>query len=109
MRGAYRFLKSTMVGGLVVLLPVVVLFAIVGWACQITLSLVLPVFAWLPDKSVGGVALTVLATVGSLVVCCFFAGLLAETTIIRRLTDLTEQLAMSVPGDPPRRGRVRLQ
>jgi uncharacterized membrane protein len=98
MRGTYRFLKSTLLGGLVVLLPVVVLLGIVVWACEIALNFVLPVFAWLPDKSVGGVSLTVLAAVGTLVVGCFFAGLLAETTIIRRLTELAERLAMSVPG-----------
>jgi uncharacterized membrane protein len=98
MRGIYRFLKSTMLGGLVVLLPVVVLVAIVVWAGQLALSFVLPLFAWLPDKSVGGVSVTVLAAVLALVICCFFAGLLAETTIIRRLTKLAERLALSVPG-----------
>jgi uncharacterized membrane protein len=98
MRGIYRFLKSTMIGGLGILLPLVVLGAIVVWAVQIALPVILPVFEWLPDKSVGGVSLTVLATVLGLVASCFLAGLLAETAIIRYLGDRAERLAMSVPG-----------
>jgi YD repeat-containing protein len=54
MRGIYRFLKSTMIGGLGNLLPLVVLGSIVVWAVQIALQVILPVFEWLPDKSVGG-------------------------------------------------------
>jgi uncharacterized membrane protein len=98
MRATYQFLKATMIGGLVVLLPVIVILALVAWACELALSFVMPLFAWLPDKSVGGVSLTVLAAIGFLVVGCFFAGLLAETTIIQRLTSISERLAMSVPG-----------
>jgi uncharacterized membrane protein len=98
MRGIYRFLKSTLIGGLVVLVPVVVLVAIVVWAVQIAMQALLPVFEWLPDKSVGGVSLAVLATVIGLVAGCFVAGLLAETAIVRHLRDRAERLALLVPG-----------
>jgi len=98
MRGIYRFLKSTILGGLVILVPVVVLVAIVVWALKTALQVVLPVFEWLPDKSVAGVSLTVLAAVGGVVLGCFLAGLFAETAIIRRLGEHTEQLALAVPG-----------
>jgi uncharacterized membrane protein len=98
MRGIYRFLKSTMIGGLVVLVPVVVLGAIAIWAVQTALQVITPVFEWLPDKSIGGVSLTVLAAFGGLVAGCFLAGLLAETAIIRRLSAGAERLALSVPG-----------
>jgi uncharacterized membrane protein len=98
MRGTYSFFKSTILGGLVVLLPVIMLVGIVVWAGQIALSVVMPVFEWLPDKSVGGVSLTVLAAVGTLIVCCFFAGLLAETTIFSSLAGLAERIALNVPG-----------
>jgi uncharacterized membrane protein len=98
MRGIYRFLKSTTIGGLVVLVPLVVLGAIVVWAVQIALQVILPVFEWLPDKMVGGVSLTVLAAVLGVVVSCFLAGLFAETAVIRLLRERAERLALSVPG-----------
>src|SRR6516165_4477559 len=98
MRGIYRFLKSTIVGGLAVLVPVVALLAVIGWVTDIALKAILPVFEWLPDKSVGGVSIAALAAIGSLVVGCFLAGLFAETAMIRFLGDRAERLALSVPG-----------
>lgn len=98
MRGIYRFCKSTMIGGLVILVPVVVLGAIVGWAVRTALQILLPVFEWLPDQSVAGVSLTVLAALLGVVLGCFLAGLVAETAIIRRLGDYAERLALYVPG-----------
>jgi len=98
MRGFYKFVKSTVLGGLVVLVPVIVLAAIVAWAGQTALRVVVPVFAWLPDQTVGGVSLTLCAAVLGLVACCFVAGLLAETALVRGLGDRAERLALSVPG-----------
>jgi len=98
MRGIYRFLKATLVGGLAVLVPVVALLAVIGWVADIALKAILPVFEWLPDKSVGGVSLTALAAIGTLVVGCLLAGLFAETAMIRFLGDRAEWLALAVPG-----------
>jgi uncharacterized membrane protein len=98
MSGVYRFLKSTMVGGLVVLVPLLALLAVVGWAANLALAVIMPLFEWLPDKSVGGVSLTVVAAIGSLVAGCFLIGLFAETAIVRFLGDRAEWLALSVPG-----------
>jgi uncharacterized membrane protein len=98
MRSIYRFLKSTLIGGAVVLVPVVVVGAVVVWVLKTALNVVTPVFEWLPDKSIGGVSLTVLSAVLGLVAGCFLAGLLAETAILRRLNALAERLALSVPG-----------
>jgi uncharacterized membrane protein len=98
MRGIYRFLKATVLGGLVVLVPVVTLGAIVGWVVDNALKVVVPLFEWLPDKSVGGVSLTALAAVLGLVVTCFLAGLFAETAILRRVGDRAERVALFVPG-----------
>jgi uncharacterized membrane protein len=98
MHSIYRFFKSTIIGGLVVLVPVVVLLAIVGWAVGIAVKAITPVLEWLPDRSVAGVSLTVAAAILSIVVGCFLAGLFAETAIIRRLGERAERLALAVPG-----------
>jgi uncharacterized membrane protein len=98
MRAIFRFLRSTVVGGLVVLVPVTVVGGVVAWAVPILLKVIVPVFEWLPDKSVGGVSLTVAVALLSVVVGCFVAGLLAETAVMRRLSKGAEQLALFVPG-----------
>ncbi len=85
MRGFYRFLKSTVLGGLVVLVPVAVLGGVIAWAIPLFLKIVMPVFDWLPDKSVGGVSLTVVVALISLVGGCFVVGLVAETALVRSL------------------------
>jgi uncharacterized membrane protein len=98
MHGIIRFLKSTIVGGLVVLLPLAVVGGVIAWAVPIFLKFIWPVFEWLPDKSVGGVSLTVVAAILSVVAGCFVAGLVAETTVIRRVSKGADQLALFVPG-----------
>jgi uncharacterized membrane protein len=98
MQGVYRFLKSTIIGGLVVLVPVVVLGALVVWVVQTALKALAPVFEWLPDKSIAGVSLTASAAVLGLVGGCFFAGLFAQMAIIRRISECAERYALFVPG-----------
>jgi uncharacterized membrane protein len=98
MRGIYSFLKSTMIGGLVVLLPVAVLAGIVVWAVGLAVGVVEPLFKWLPDRSVGGVSLTVLAAFAGVILCCFLVGVVAETAVVRRLGGRAERFAMFVPG-----------
>ena len=98
MQSAYRFLKATIIGGLVVMVPVVALGAILVWATKTALEVIQPVFDHLPDKSFGGVSLALLSTVLALVGCCFIAGLFAETALIRYLVDRAERLALAVPG-----------
>jgi uncharacterized membrane protein len=98
MQGIYRFLKSTIIGGLVVLVPLVVLGAIILWVVQTALKAIAPVLEWLPDKSVAGVSLAGLSAVLGLVIGCFLAGLFAETAIIRRLSDRAERFALFLPG-----------
>jgi uncharacterized membrane protein len=81
-----------------VLVPLIALGAIVIWAVDIALKAIMPVFDWLPDKSVGGVSLTVVMAFLTLLGACFLAGLLAETAIIRGLGERAERIALFIPG-----------
>jgi uncharacterized membrane protein len=98
MRGIYRFFISRVLGGLVILVPLLVLGGVVVWALGVALQAITPVFAWLPDRSVSGVSLTALGAVGGLLAGCFLAGLFAETALLRYLGDRLERLALLVPG-----------
>jgi uncharacterized membrane protein len=98
MRGIYRFLKATLLGGVGILLPLTALLAIVAWAGNLAIQAILPMFEWLPDKSVGGVSLTVLVAFGALLALCFVTGLVAQTAIVSGLGDRAEKLAIFIPG-----------
>src|SRR5262245_19237077 len=95
----YQFLKSTVLGGLLVLVPVAALGYIVVQALEIAHKSIAPLLEWLPFKSVGGVSLALLLSILALVAACFVAGLLAETALIRGLTTRLERFILnSIPG-----------
>jgi uncharacterized membrane protein len=99
MRSVYRFVKSTLIGGLVILVPLAVVLALVGWAIDVTRKAVVPVFEYLPDKSIGGVSLVVLFAIVGLVAICFVTGLFAQSALIRFVHDRAERFALRfVPG-----------
>ena len=83
-------LRTTLIGGVVLLLPVVVALAVIGQGIALVGKAAAPMIALLPDKSVGGVALATLATVGLLLLLCFGAGLLARAAVGRRLSETFE-------------------
>lgn len=83
-------LKTTLIGGVVLLLPVVVALAVIGQGVALVGRAAAPLIALLPDKSVGGVALATLATLALLLLLCFGAGLLARAALGRRLSESFE-------------------
>jgi len=98
MRGIYEFFKSTILGGIIFLLPLVVACALIAWAVETFRKTVMPMLKWLPDMTVGGVSLTLLAVIVLATACCFLAGLLAETAYLRGLGRYAERVALSIPG-----------
>ncbi len=98
MFGRFRILKATLLGGVVVLLPLVAVLALAGWAIGEAVSIIKPLFHWLPDQSVAGVSLTFAIAVAAILVLCLLAGLLAETALVRGLGKRAERLALNIPG-----------
>ncbi|QDU30080.1 hypothetical protein ETAA8_51990 [Anatilimnocola aggregata] len=93
------FLKATIVGGLFVLVPVVLISIVIGQAAQFAYEVVHPLVQWLPVKSVSGVSLSFLIGLIALALLCFLAGLLARTAVSRWFVGTLEQLIVSfVPG-----------
>lgn len=98
MHAIYQFVKSTILGGLVVLLPLVAIGAFIAWTVETARKAVMPFLEFLPEKTIGGVSLAVLIVIAGIVACCFFAGLLAETALVRGLGRTAERFALSIPG-----------
>ena len=103
MRGTLGFLKTTVIGGLLVIVPVA---AVVGFAAKMigTLFAALdPVASRLP----GGPVVRVLASVLVIVAICFVAGLIARTTLGAGLRRVIERWLEQIPGFALVRSLVR--
>ena len=99
MRKIAEFLKTTTLGGFLVLLPVVAVLALVGLAVATVINIVTPIAGKLPFKTVGGLALATLLAVFVLLAFCFLAGLLVRMRIGRLVQEWVENfLLQRLPG-----------
>jgi len=79
------FLRTTAIGGLLFLLPLIVIGALVGQAVPIVMKVAQALGKWLPVKTPGGITILVLLSIASLLMLCFFVGLLARRSFGKRL------------------------
>ena len=71
------FVQLTVVGGVFVLAPLVLLSIVIGHAVQIAYAMVLPIVKWMPVTSASRVSLALVVGCVAVVLACFLAGLLA--------------------------------
>lgn len=93
------FIRTTIVGGLLFLLPLVVVVLIIGKALKISMVVAKPLDAFIPVDSVGGVALANILAVLVVFVLCYLAGLVARFSgIKRKVAGIEELLIAALPG-----------
>jgi uncharacterized membrane protein len=94
-----KFFKTTLIGGIVFLLPISILVLILGKAYQIMVKLSAPLASWLPIDTIGGIAKANLLAVIAIIVVCFVAGLFSKSRLASRLVESLESgVLLSVPG-----------
>jgi len=81
MRQALKPLTTTLIGGVVFLLPLIVVLYVLGQGLALTAHAMQPLVALLPNKSVGGITLASVAALALLLLLCFGAGLLARAAV----------------------------
>ena len=81
-----RPLTTTLIGGVVFLLPLIVVLAVVGHALLIAVQAVTPLVQAVPQLRIGGIALVTVAAVLLLIALCYCAGVLARAAFGRRLS-----------------------
>lgn len=79
MRALKDFLKTTIVGGLLFLVPVILLLAILGHAMRLVGKVATPIAAEFPVHEIAGVAFATIVAALVLLVFAFLAGLMART------------------------------
>ncbi|HUA39179.1 MAG TPA: DUF502 domain-containing protein [Candidatus Sulfopaludibacter sp.] len=94
-----KLVRTTLAGGILFLLPVIVAVVIVGKALAIARKLVTPLAAHLPVGSVIGLHTPELLAIMLLILFCFLAGFLARTVIAQKaITWLETAVLSNVPG-----------
>jgi uncharacterized membrane protein len=91
MNSLKSFLKSTVVGGLMFLVPVVLVLIVLGKALQFAGKVAKPLAAALPLSHIGGVGVATLLAIAILLAIAFIAGVLARTTVGQRITHWFEE------------------
>ena len=93
------FIKTTLLGGFLVLLPIVAVLALIGIAVATVINIVTPIVGKLPIKTVGGLALATILAVFLLLAFCFLAGLFFQMQIGRLAQKWLENfLLQRLPG-----------
>ena len=99
MRRILQFLRLTLVGGILFLVPFVALLFFIGKALAIAHKLTDPLAARIPVHSVIGLRTPVLLASAVLVLFCFVVGLFARTALAQKIIDWLEAAVLSnVPG-----------
>jgi len=94
-----KFIRTTIIGGIVFLVPVTVLIMILGKTLEILSRMAAPLAAWVPVDRVGGVALANLIAVFAIICLCFLAGLVARSMfVLRFINSLESKILYSIPG-----------
>ena len=93
------FIKNTVIGGFIFLIPFVVIFVVIAKALKIMISVAKPISNIVPIESFAGIAIIDLLALLIIVVLCFIAGLLARGSFGKNtFKSLDNSLANLIPG-----------
>ena len=99
MNDTRKMIKTTMIGGVIFLIPLVVIAAILGKAFKLMLVVAHPLDKWISLDQVGGIALVNILAILILLSACFVAGLAARSSWGKRIfTSLDSKLILIFPG-----------
>jgi uncharacterized membrane protein len=99
MKPILKFMRTMLAGGILFLLPIIVVAIIIGKALAIARKIVGPLAAHLPMESVIGLDTPKLLAIALLVLFCFLAGVFARTALAQKAIGWLETSVLSnVPG-----------
>jgi uncharacterized membrane protein len=101
MTGRTGVLKKTILGGVVFLVPFVILLAVAGKAYAVMERFAAPIAQAIGIERIGAVAVINIVTVLAIVAVCYIAGLLATSKAGRRVYErIDERVVVFLPGSP---------
>ena len=99
MKNLRRLIETTLIGGLIFLIPLVFVVAVLGKAIQIMKSVAVPLANFIPYETLGGIALVPILIGLILFSSCLAAGMLARSTAGQKIYGkLDAALLQMIPG-----------
>jgi len=95
MSGWTGFVRTTVIGGLLFLVPFIEVVVILGKAFAIMRAVAQPLSAFVPIEGLGDILLIDLIAVGLILLLCFLAGLVARSMLANKLVGGLEQRFLS--------------
>jgi uncharacterized membrane protein len=107
MKPVIAFVKTTLIGGVLFLVPLVATIVILSKAMRYAAQILQPVEHMLPRRTIVGLAVADVLAIVCLMAIGFFAGLLAQTAFGKRLNRRIEDLILGkIPGYTLLRGII---
>ncbi|MBT3194782.1 MAG: DUF502 domain-containing protein [Verrucomicrobia bacterium] len=97
MKSFAQFIKTTILGGLIFLVPLVVVTVVLAKAHEVMSKVAKPFSALIPLDTVGGVAIANLLAILAILLCCLIVGMLAKGDTAKRLLKSTEEKLLVIP------------
>jgi uncharacterized membrane protein len=102
-----QFIFTTVIGGSLLLVPVVFLGMMLTKAAGFMMVIAKPLAEWVPVDSVGGIALANLIAIAAVILLCFLAGLVARHALAGKFVkSLESKVLVKIPGYSMVRGIV---
>lgn len=99
MKNIRSFIKTTLIGGLFFVIPLVLLVLIIGKVLDIFRKLVAPIADKIPIEAIGGITISRIIALLILLLVCFIAGLFAKDKYASKLKIWIEAKVLSnIPG-----------
>ena len=99
MKRITSFIKTTLIGGLFFVIPIVLVLLIIGKILEIFRKLVTPIADIIPLETIGGITLSGIIALLVLLLLCFIAGLFANTKKAEDLKNWIEATVLChIPG-----------
>ena len=93
------FLRVTIAGGVLFLIPLIVIIVLLKKAIGFLRSAVEPLAVYIPLKHVAGLGVVTLLSIILLLIICFLAGLLMRTRVAKKIKSTLEDNVLSyIPG-----------
>jgi uncharacterized membrane protein len=93
-----KFIKTTTIGGIVFMVPIIVIIMILGKAFEFMLKIARPIGELIPIESIGGIAFANLLALLAILVVCFVAGVIARSPLAKKLYQVIDDGLLAIPG-----------
>jgi uncharacterized membrane protein len=93
-----NFIKTTTIGGIVFMVPIIIIIVILGKAFELMLKVARPIDKLIPIESIGGIAFANLLALLAILVVCFVAGVAARSPLAKKFYRAIDNGLLAIPG-----------